>query len=285
MKTYELRATSDPDLKRVVDREGEWETYFHEPSGLYLRGVTAILHRAWGKPQLMTWAKNQLPGIVEQKLRYGGEKGDAVHQFIAKVLSGAKCSRETMVSAEDRITKRLLKNDEWDAVLSFTRFWIAHEPRLIAHEKTVANLRKRYAGTMDLILRLTKACKVKWCACKPFIGRLLLLDWKSGGGIYDDMGAQVASYANADLSAILRGHKLAGSGIVRLGTKHKTTGGYEAQFYDWHETRRHFAEFQAAIKIDDASYRPFDPAVIFDIPDSVTITVDHEELQAPLASK
>lgn len=280
MKTFELRATSDQDLKRVVNREGEWDHYFHVPSGRYLRGVTAILHRAWGKPNLMSWAKNQLPGVVEQKLRYGGEKGDAVHQFIAKVLAGEECSRKTKIVSEDRIAERELKNDEWDAVLSFTRFWIAHEPRLIAHERSVANLRLGYAGSLDVILRLTKACNAKRdaCQCKTLLGKILLLDWKSGGGIFSDMGPQIAAYANADLSSILRGHKIAGTGIIRLGTKHKSTGGYEAEFYSFQQTRRHFVEFRSALAIDDAEYQPFNPAAIYDIPDSVTFKVEREEL-------
>jgi len=283
MKTFDLRPTSDPNLFRVVDRNGDWEHYWHQPADRYLRGVTAILHRAWGKPELFKWAKHQLPGIVEQKLHYGGEKGDAVHQFIAKVLNGHDCSRTTKVISEDRINERELKNDEWDCILSFARFWNAHAPKLIAHELAVANLRYGYAGSLDLILRLMRACGLKagqWrCPCAQFIGKLLLLDWKSGGGIYDDMGAQIAAYANADLREILHGHKLGGTGIIRLGTKRKTTGGWEPEFYSVPETRTHFAEFKAAIRIDNASYQPFDPESIFDIPESVSLTVEREELE------
>jgi hypothetical protein len=287
MKTYELRATSDPTLFRVVDRQGEWEHYarFVDSGNLdprtatYLRGVTAILHRAWGKPQLMTWAKNQLPGIVEQKLHYGGEKGDAVHQFVAKVLSGFQSSRETLVVSEDKKTERALTNAEWDCILAAASFWNRHACKLIAHELSVANLKFGYAGSLDVIFRLMKACGVKACSCAPFVGRLILGDWKSGGGIWPDMGAQIAAYAKSDLSQILHGHKLGGTAIIRLGTKHKTTGGYEVKFFNVEKTRVNWSRFQAAIRIDDAEYKPFDPSVIFDIPDSVEFTVEREELE------
>jgi len=279
MKTFDLRPTSDPNLFRVVDRNGEWEHYWHQPADRYLRGVTAILHRAWGKPELFKWAKHQLPGIVEQKLHYGGEKGDAVHQFNAKILAGENCDMRTQILSEDHETGRELTHPEWDCVLSFDRFMTDHRWSVVAFEMAVANLLHGYAGSFDAIFRLLQACKWDQCACKPYVGKLLLLDWKSGGGIYDDMGAQVAAYANADLRHILRGHRLAGTAIVRLGTRHKRTGGYETQFYNWHETRRHFTEFKAAIRIDNASYKPFDPKSIIDIPESLTLRVEREELE------
>jgi len=287
MKTFDLRPTSDPNLFRVVDRNGDWEHYGHftdpvnlDPlKGTYLRGVTAILHRAWGKPQLMTWAKHQLPGVVEQKLHYGGEKGDAVHQFVAKVLSGEQCNRDLLVIAEDRKTERPVTHPEWDCILSFTSFWKRHDCVLVAHELSVANLLLAYAGSLDVIFRMRRACCVKACGCAPFVGRLLLGDWKSGGGIWPDMAAQVAAYAKADLSKILHGNRLGGTAIIRLGTKHKTTGGYEVKFFNVEKTRVNWARFRAAIRIDDAEYKPFNPESIFDIPESVSLTVEREELE------
>jgi hypothetical protein len=295
MKTFDLRPTSDPNLFRVVDRDGEWERYaaaieWRQIDGkaevtrfAFLRGVTAILHRAWGKPALMNYLRNQSPEAIEKKFHYAGEKGDAVHQFIARVLSGEPFNLSTVVRSEDRITDRQLKYPEWDCVLSMSRFWAMHEPKLIAHELSVANLTKGYAGSLDAIVRLTKSCGLgpkKGCDCEKFIGRLLLLDWKSGAGIWPDMGAQVAAYANADLSKILHGNRLGGTAIVRLGTKHRN--GFEGKFFNVEKTRKNWKRFQSAINIDDADYKPFDPDCIFDIPESVSLTVEREELEPKL---
>jgi hypothetical protein len=281
MKTYELRSTSDPNLFRVVDRRGEWEHYFHAPSGRYLRGVTAILHRAWGKPQLLSWAKHQLPGVVEQKLHYGGEKGDAVHQFVAQVLAGEDCCRSLQVMSEDRFTKRELTHEEWDCIVGFANFWRMHEPKLIAHERSVANVRFGYAGSLDVILRLTKECGLgpkRGCDCERVIGRMILPDWKSGGGIWPDMFAQVSAYAHADLGEIIGDRQLQGTGIVRIGTKHKN--GFEAKFRNVSQMRTDFKRFKAAIAIDDAEYKPFDPDAIYEIPDRFDVRVVREELGA-----
>ena len=43
------KATLDPKLFRVVDIHGEWEHYFDEETGRYLRGVSSILHRGYAK--------------------------------------------------------------------------------------------------------------------------------------------------------------------------------------------------------------------------------------------
>ncbi len=282
MKTYEFHATSNPAIKRVVDRDGEWQNYFHVPTRRYLRGVTTVLHRGYAKSdRFHQWLKNHTKDEIDAALRFGRDKGDAGHQLANLILLGEKVTTDTLIVADDNRTKRVPTWREWEAILSFERFIVAHGIRIVAHEHTVCNVREGYAGTFDGIVRLMKACGVKVCACSSFVGLLLLLDWKFGGGIYPEMGAQVAAYSNADLSEILHGHQLAGTGIVRFGTRHKTTGGYEPEFYDARETAGHWTEFLAAMKIDDATFRPFDPRAIVAIPTSLSLTVEREHLEPP----
>jgi hypothetical protein len=282
VKTFDLRPTSDPNLFRVVDRKGDWDHYAFvtEEKTTYLRSVTGILHRAWGKPNLMTWAKHQLPGIVEQKLHYGGEKGDAVHQFISNVLSGQNCDRTTMVMSEDRKTPRELKDDEWDCILGFANFWRMHNPLLVAHERSVVNLTHGYAGSMDWIGILRESCGLgpkKGCDCEKFIGKLILPDWKSSASIWPEMFAQIAAYAKADLTKIIGDRRIQGTAIVRVGTKHKN--GFEAKFRTVPQMNTDWKRYKGAIAIDDADYKGFDPESIFDIPESVSLTVEREELE------
>ena len=91
------------------------------------------------------------------------------------------------------------------------------------------------------------------------------MDWKSSAGIYNSYGSQVAAYANA------HGVKCDYTGIVRIGTNHKTTGGYEFQPYDQAETSNHFEEFRAAMIIANSEYRPFREDDIKDIPELIEL--------------
>jgi len=280
MKTYELRATSNPHVFRVVDRAGEWAHYFEDTTNTYLRGATSILGRSYPKGEGFYIAlKRATPEEWDRKLSEAGDRGDAIHQFIAKILSGEQCDRHTKVLAENNIDYRELADDEWDAILSFERWWNAHAPKLIAYEQTVASLSLGYAGTLDVICRLTKSCGARCCNCKDAVGKVALLDWKSGGGIYESYGAQVACYAYSDLSHLLHGLTVTVTGIVRIGTSHVTTGGYECKFYSQEETARNMDRFLAAKLLDDQNYRPFDPAKeIRDIPETLSLTIEREEI-------
>ena len=289
MKTYTLEPTSHKDLFRVVDREGDWEYYFHEPTKRYLPAVNFRLDTGYTKgARFAEYLKNISPDQADRKLKAAGERGDRVHQYIRSVflLAGAgavqwKPTRDFKVLAEDNRTEVELSNDEWDCILAFQEFWTRHDAVLIDYEFPVWNLKIGYAGTSDAIIRLRKACGVKACGCTKFVGKLGLVDWKSSGGIYESYGAQVAAYANGEnLKQILGRHKLEYTAIVRLGTKHKTTGGYEFEPYDQAETKLHFREFLAAVLISDAYLKPFDPEKeIVEIPDTLHLTVEREQLK------
>ena len=299
MKTYELRATSDPNLFRVVDRHGEWEDYAHvvdsgnvDPmTATYLRGVTSILHKGYPKYGLMTYLAKATPDVIEKKLKFGQEKGDAVHQFIPQVVAGAACSRrDVLVFNEDRESRRLLTWDEWECIRSWESFCTRHAVTFFLWERAVFHLKLRYAGTLDAILRMNVCCGVKSCPCAQFVGKLLLIDWKSGSGIYDDMGAQVAAYAHAEsLKTLLADLKLQGTGIIRLGTQHKLTNGYEAEFYSVPETRANFVDFKQAIRFVSKSRKKkdgngkkqplhpiFDPKCIREIPETLNVVIERE---------
>jgi hypothetical protein len=272
-KTYSLEPTKHPDLFRNVDRDGNWKEYFHAPTKTYLRGVTTILDRGYAKTHAFyQYLLKTNPEEAERKLNAAGDKGDAVHQAIAGLLATGSFERNLQVLAGDNKNTRELSNDEWDCLLSFGEFWNRHKAVCLASEEAVFNLgpTAKYAGTLDALVILTQACGVKACSCDDFIGKIGLFDWKSGGGIYESYGAQVAAYACADNLTVKPDY----TAILRVGTAHKTTGGYQLEIYDREETVKHFGEFIAAMTIDNATYKPFDPEKeIQDIPDSITLTL------------
>ncbi len=284
MKTYTLQETQNKDLFRVVNRDGDWFHYYIQSKDIYLRAVNFILETGYAKGAgLIKWLKSKSEEEAEKILKSAGEKGDRIHQFINFCLeAGGKYSFETTAVNDEKGIATLLNYEERDAILSFEHFWKQHDPEIIAKEYPVYNLKDKYAGTLDAIIKLNKSCEVRSCPCKDLVGKIGLFDWKSGSGIYSNYGAQLAAYANGEnLKDVLGKHKIDYTAILRIGTAHKTTNGYQLEVYDKKETQRHFDEFLSAITIANAEYKEFDPKTeIYDIPDEVEFIVKYLDLKA-----
>lgn len=284
MKTYTFQSTSDKDLFRVVDRNGDWTHYYHQPSDKYLRAVNFILETGYAKGYgLIKWLKSKTEEEAERILKSAGEKGDKIHQFINTCLEdGGKYNFKTTAVNDEKGVATLLSYEERDAILSFEHFWKQHDPEIIAKEYPIYDLKHKFAGTLDAIIKINKSCEVKSCSCKNLVGKIGLFDWKSGSGIYSNYGAQLAAYANGEnLKDILGEHKIDYTAILRIGTTHKTTNGYQLETYDKNETKQHYNEFLSAITIASAEYKEFDPkAEIYDIPDEVEFKVKYLDLKA-----
>ena len=288
MKTFDLLETKHPDLFRVVDRNGNWEYYWHKPSDTYLRGVTTILNVGYAKGAFFDeWLSRHTPDERDEILRAAGERGDKVHRAIDTILGmGAegKLSRTSRIFNKASGVEEQLSIEEWDALLSFGRFWVAHEPILHASEASVFNTRLGYAGTADAILTLTKSCGVRTCKCADLVGKVSLWDWKTSKGIRPSYSAQTAAYACAEnIGEYLPGMTgIAYTAVLRLGTAHKTTGGYELKSFDVMEG---FERFMAAKSIADFEHRPFEPSDITEVPDEIKITVTAYQAPKPEEKK
>lgn len=295
MKNYNYEKTTDKDILKVVDQNGDWTHYLHIPSNTYLRAVNYILKTGYTKGiRFEEYLKSHSKEEVERKLQKAGERGDKVHQYIRflfeqKPVKGyITADREAKMRSEETGELEQLNNDEWACVLSFLNFWEKHELVLIKHEFTSYSLKHGFAGTGDAIIILTKKCDVKTCPCDKLVGKIGLYDWKSGAGIWDDQGPQTAAYTKGEnIKDILKGRKIGYTAILRLGTSHVKTNGYELKPYDNKETQKHWKEFRAAKVISDASYKPFNPEKeIVDIPDKVKIKIKKEKHESkPLRKK
>ena len=289
MKTYELKETKDPDIFRVVDREGNWENYFVKSLNAYLRGVTTILNGGYAKGAFFDqWLSQHTADERDAILKAAGEKGDKVHRAIDLILSAkGKFALDATTGILNRETgdHEPLSAQEWDCMLAFESFWGAHAPVVLVSEATLYNLGSGYAGTADAILILTKACGVKACRCEELVGQVGLYDWKTSGGIRASYSAQVAAYANASniVQYLPLGYKAPDyTAVLRLGTNHKTTGGYEFKAWDREATGEAFVRFCGARNIYEAEHKPFDPATdIQEIPDEVKFDVPHYDFTKP----
>lgn len=65
--------------------------------------------------------------------------------------------------------------------------WVSDQKvEILAHEKTIKNAEHRYAGTLDLLIKLGDSPEVMVC------------DVKTGRGLYDETGLQLSAYLHAD---------------------------------------------------------------------------------------
>lgn len=200
-----------------------------------------------------------------------------VHHAIDKSFSEWKFNRWDKVFSREEGKEIALSNDEWDCMLAFQEFWNRHEAILFVSEYAYYNLTIGYAGTPDLIVKLTKSCGVKSCGCEPHINKIGIPDWKTGSGIYPDQGVKLSAYAHSEELEWEIDYTV----VVRLGTRHVYTGGYEAEFYGKEETDTHFKEFLAAKQIADATYKTFDlEKEMKDIPDTITLKKTKEKPKA-----
>ena len=277
MKTFELRETKHPDLLRVVDWNENWEFYKHAPSGKYLNSVTSILDKGYARPELEEWLSDHTVGERDDILNRAKDKGTKIHNAIDLLLTmGGQRNvllRDTHIFSKQTKKEEPITNEEWNALLSFQSFWDAHAPVLYISEAAVFNLSLNYAGTIDALLSITKSCNVKSCNCKDLVGKIGLWDWKTSSGIRASYSAQCGAYVNSDniLEYLPKKKKIDYIGILRVGTKHKTTGGYELQTFDPKES---FERFKAAKQIADFTLEPFNEGRIVDVPEEITLSVD-----------
>lgn len=162
-------------------------------NGEYAYGVTTALS-VIAKPQLIWWAAtmaadhvkaNLVPGVgldeLEiQELCDGARKahnrkkdkaadaGTYIHNYIEDFVNGKNPSRPI--------------NPQLNRVIDdFMQWWEKTNIEVISAEQVFCSPTLKLAGTADLV------CKVD--------GKLTIMDWKTGSGIYPEMFLQLAAYA------------------------------------------------------------------------------------------
>jgi hypothetical protein len=147
-----------------------------------LPSVTSITACAMKEGLLYFYGKY---GTQEAK-RIGEEAaaiGDDTHTYINKFFTG-----KAGATLEIRSRLHLMRNPVNNFLLFNKRF----KPKPILIEKEVVNKEDGYAGTLDGVMKLSR-------------NRLVLLDWKVAGSIYDEYILQIEAYYRALTSMQKRG--------------------------------------------------------------------------------
>jgi hypothetical protein len=198
-----------------------------DEKGTRVPGVTTIIS-ILNKPALVPWAnKMGLQGIDTNK--YVDEKaaiGSLAHNMILGHLLGVEPDLSDNTPNQIELAENsLLKYWEWEN---------KHTIEVIAAEAPMVSNAMQYGGTVDLL------CKMD--------GEITLVDFKTGGGIYSEMGIQLAAYLNLVmecLPGVVDGQKLGASRILRIG-RDDSEGFEERSFPD---LRSHFEIFQHCLAI------------------------------------
>ena len=145
--------------------------------------------------------------------------------------------------------------------------WISHyKPKILNVEQNVFNLTDIYAGTVDLVCLIDKGLLDKKKPEPTGEYEKWIIDWKSGGAIYDSHKMQVSAYSKC-LEKIDR------IGIVRVGSRHKV--GYEFWWNDEGEIDYYYDMFLNAKKF----WHHFNPDAIpkvIEVPETLKL---HPEVQ------
>jgi hypothetical protein len=204
--------------------------------------VTTIL-KALPKDALKFWAASQVAGFAfdhahswlslpreaaidllkREPLRFTGgraEIGTALHSAAEAYALGKPLSTAPF---EDEVRKM---------VGHFLRFLKAFQPRIIATEAVIYNRTQKYAGKFDLLVEIS-ADKLAQAATPwdppadhPEFVRLLL-DYKTGKGVYNETALQLNAYAGAEFIGMPDGSEQPVPPLDGLGVVHITADGWE----------------------------------------------------------
>lgn len=234
---YSLEPTDDPNLFRVIDRNGDWIVYFNEKTKQYLWSLTHIIGGGFPMEQgLVNWLKSQSKEDAEKYMEFTGNRGSRVHEAIRDVITGITVEADRPYKS--RITGQYepLTWDEYQALLAWQTWGNIFKPKVRRHECSVST--KQYACTLDFegAITLPKGRKVyindKLVTIPQDMEISAILEWKYTSMIRDGHKLQLSAQASA--AKIWPQY----TGVVRVGTTHKE--GFEMRLWDYHHTREVF---------------------------------------------
>lgn len=249
--SHNYEPTSDPDIFRVVDWDGDWTHYWRKSTGVYVPAVNHVIKNGFNKGiRFMSWLLKVNEEEAKRILESAGDRGSRVHMAIRDLINGVEVKLETKYPS-DLARGRFdpLTNEEWKCIRGFMNWLEDHKPETFLQEQTVWSPHWEYAGTADFIgtIEVTQ---------KRVTNRIpVLIDWKTSSGIYDDHKLQTASYWKAYLDNppvnVVKGTRLlpTHTAVVRVGTNHKV--GYEMKLYGPEETMDHFTKFLAVRELHE----------------------------------
>ncbi len=229
-----------PDIvKQEID-----DNHFYFVNGNFFPGVTTILDEAAPTAySLKKWLLNNTQESADDILAETSAFGTKLHDAYEQLLRG----KELSLTTEYKTPK------EKKHIASFYEWYRIFNPTALQPEQVVASLKYKYAGTLDL------ACRIN--------GRLSIIDFKTGSGIYYSHHLQVLAYKRAyEEMYHVRVKDLY---ILRTGTKHKSG-------YEFKKIEGKFSSFKNVYRtyLDLHEGKIPDPPLVNSYPDVISLQLE-----------
>lgn len=162
-------------------------------NGEKVQGVTTVLSII-AKPALITWAAKMAAEYIEQTLEAGVAYDEVQIKEFAKNAQWAHRSKKDTAAdtgtlihewiqkyVEGKNPKMPVHEGMQTAIKAFLDWWIQQDVKLVRAEAKLCSPTLKLAGTADLVCYLN--------------GKLTIVDWKTGSGIYPEYLLQMGAYA------------------------------------------------------------------------------------------
>jgi hypothetical protein len=254
ISTHNFEPTSDKDIFRFTDRDGNWTHYWIKSKKVFVPAVNHIIRAGYPKGErFYQYLLQSNPSDAERKLRTAGEEGSRTHYAIHDLILGRRINLGTKYPNELSQRHDPLKAEEWENLGAFVAWCEKYNPEVVLHERTLWSPTHNFAGTVDFVGTILIPEGDKSVSRELWGTRLLILiDWKTSSGIWDEYELQTAAYRKAILEYLperIPAREYGGmwTGIVRLGTGHKQ--GFEMKIWSPEESEANFTLFASAYSI------------------------------------
>ena len=167
--------------KRALNYDGELQQitfldkrYYKRAENLYYPSVTTVLQYMPKNKFFENWLKD-VGHNAELILQKAGKEGTQVHEAIESLLKGEE------VEWIDNYGNAKYSLEVWGMIIKFYDFWNTYKPDLILSEALVYSDEYKFAGTVDLVVKLD--------------GEVWLLDIKTSNSLQRAYDLQLAAYA------------------------------------------------------------------------------------------
>lgn len=155
-----------------------------------------------------------------------GDKGSKVHNAIVDLIDGKEVQMDDKYLNNSTEQEEELSLEEYQCLMSFTDWFKAIKPKVLAREIVIFSKEYNYAGTVDLICRIGKDVWV--------------IDFKTSQYVWPEFELQVSAYKHATKIKGVRNIKV---GVLQLGYKRNKNA------YKFTEVEDKFELFLSAQKI------------------------------------
>lgn len=250
------------EIKR---HDSEVGRFYEVEEGVFLPSSTTILEAyplAYGMREFL---QANTKAEAEQIKNEAAIRGSKIHHTIELLLKGEKVvpsgitqDQVKLLGLSDKKLVSYLKEPfskkEDKMVKGFMKFWEDFKVELVENELTVYSKKFGFAGTLDFVgyihvpQRVKNSAEVKKSAKNTPIHyrkQLVLLDFKTGKGLYDEYDLQIASYWQAYHEGS-KARKQMKIGLLQLGVN---KCGYKLKIVE--KPRNKFLDFLAIKKVWD----------------------------------